>query len=155
MLSVTSAVDGLAGVRALVRRMITWRIGAGWWFIGDFTLSSLVTALVTLLIVCALVRLMIGVFLRGNGGSILAVAVLHTAFNRSNNGDGVVAGLAQGQARGLAGLIAVIVLTAAVAIIALRRPAPSHDHRVASRLSASGPIGPVVLRTNVEAPQMY
>lgn len=90
-------------------------------FIGEFTLTSLITALVTLLIVCALVRLMIGVFLRGTRGSILAVAVLHTTFNRSNNDDGVVAGLVQGEARGLAGLLAVIVLTATVAIIARRR----------------------------------
>ena len=45
-----------------------------------------------LLIVCAIVRLMLGVFLRGTGGSILAVAVLHTIFNRSNNDEGMVAG---------------------------------------------------------------
>lgn len=204
---VTWAVDGPDGVRVLVHRMFTWRIGARWWllvlaglptltlafallfgdtlkavdvapfvatqifgllvnlvlinlweetawagfvqtrlerryslvaaafltaipfalihmplhFIGEFTLTSLITALVTLLIVCALVRLMIGMFLRRTRGSILAVAVLHTAFNRSNNGDGVVAGLVQGEARGLAGLLAVIVLTAAVTIIARRR----------------------------------
>ena len=61
-------------------------------FIGDFSIESLAGALVTLLIVCAIVRLMIGVFLRGTGGSILAVAVLHTLFNRSNNDEGMVGG---------------------------------------------------------------
>lgn len=205
---VTWAVDGAAGVRALVRRMFWWRVGARWWllvlaglptltitlalalgdrsepvdigpfvvtqlfgllvnlvlinvweetawsglvqtrleerhglvraalltavpfalahlplhFIGEFSLGSLVTALVSLLIVCVLVRLMIGVFLRATGHSILAVAVLHTTFNRSNNDEGLVAGLLVGDGRKLAGLLAVLVLTAAVAVAARRRP---------------------------------
>ena len=89
-------------------------------FIGAFTLGSLVTALVTLLIVCALVRLMVGVFLRGTRESILAVAVLHTVFNRSNNDEGVVAGLLEGDGRKLAGLLAVLLLTAAVAFVGRR-----------------------------------
>jgi len=90
-------------------------------FIGDFSIGSLTTALVTLLIVCALVRLMIGVFLRGTRESILAIALLHTLFNRSNNDEGVVAGLVAGDGRKLAGLLAVLVLTAVVAVIARRR----------------------------------
>jgi uncharacterized protein len=90
-------------------------------FIGDFTLDSLATALVTLLIVSILVRLLLGVVLRGTRDSILAVAVLHTVFNRSNNDEGVVAGLLEGQAHGLAGLLAVILLTTTVAIIARHR----------------------------------
>ena len=206
---VTWAVDGPAGVRALVQRIFRWRIGARWWllvlaglptltttlawglgdslrpvdmgpfvitqlfgllvnlvlinvwaetawsgvvqtrleqrhglvraalltavpfalahmplhFIGDFSLGSLSTALVSLLIVCALVRLMIGVFLRATGHSILAVALLHTSFNRSNNDEGLVAGLMEGDGRKLAGLLAVLVLTVAVAT--RRRPAPT------------------------------
>ena len=90
-------------------------------FIGDFTLESLATALVTLLIVSILVRLLLGVVLRGTRDSILAVAVVHTVFNRSNNDEGVVAGLLEGQAHGLAGLLAVILLTTTVAIIARHR----------------------------------
>ena len=86
-------------------------------FIGDFSVGSLVTALVTLLIVCSLVRLMIGVFLRGTRYSILAVAVLHTMFNRSNNDEGLVAGIVAGDGRKLAGLLAVVVLTAAIALV--------------------------------------
>jgi len=85
-------------------------------FIGDFTAASLSAALVALLIVCALVRLMIGVFLRGTRGSILVVALLHTMFNRSNNEEGLVAGLVEGDARKLGGLLAVLVLTSAVAL---------------------------------------
>jgi membrane protease YdiL (CAAX protease family) len=90
-------------------------------FIGDFTLGSLITALVTLLTVCSLVRLMIGVFLRGTHYSILAVAVLHTMFNRSNNDEGLIAGVLDRDGRKLAGLLAVIVLTASIALVARRR----------------------------------
>jgi membrane protease YdiL (CAAX protease family) len=90
-------------------------------FIGDFTVESLVTALVSLLIVCAIVRLMIGVFLRGTRDSILAVALLHTVFNRSNNEEGLVASLVEGDARKLGGLLAVLVLTAVVALVARRK----------------------------------
>lgn len=90
-------------------------------FIGTFTIGSLITALITLLIVCALVRLMIGVFLRGTRHSILAVAVLHSVFNRSNNDEGVIAALVEGDGRKLAGLIAVVVLTAALALVERRR----------------------------------
>ncbi len=89
-------------------------------FIGDFTIGSLLTALVTLLIVCSLVRLMIGVFLRGTRQSILAVALLHTMFNRSNNDEGLIAGLLTGDGRPLAGLAAVIVLTATIAYLTHR-----------------------------------
>ena len=42
-------------------------------------------------------------------------------FNRSNNDEGVVAGLLEGQAHGLAGLFAVILLATTVAIIARHR----------------------------------
>ena len=102
-------------------------------FIGDFTLGSLLTALVTLLIVCSLVRLMIGVFLRGTHHSILAVAVLHTMFNRSNNDEGLIAGLLAGEGRKLAGLLAVLVLTATIAYITRRR----------NRASAADPARPI------------
>jgi uncharacterized protein len=207
VLVMTWAVDGRAGVRALVRRVLRWRIGTRWWLlvltglpaltmafallfgdalasvdvvpfvtiqilgllvnlvlinmweetawagfvqsrlerrhslgvaavltavpfalihmplhvIGDFSLGSLASALVSLLVVSVLVRLLIGVVLRGTRDSLLAVALLHTVFNRSNNDEGVVAGLLEGSARGLAGLLAVIVLATAVAITARRR----------------------------------
>ena len=60
---------------------------------------------------------MIGVFRRGTGESILAVALLHTVFNRSNNDEGLVAALVDGDGRKLAGLVAVLVLTAVAAIV--------------------------------------
>ena len=96
-------------------------------FIGDFSLGSLAAALAVLLIVCALVRLLLGVVLRGTRDSILAVALLHTMFNRSNNDEGIVAGLVDGDGRKLAGLVAVLVMTAVVAVVA-RRARSEHRH---------------------------
>jgi membrane protease YdiL (CAAX protease family) len=90
-------------------------------FIGNFSIGSLTTALVLLLIVSAVVRLMIGVLLRGTRDSILAVALVHTLFNRSNNEEGFVAGLLDGDARKLAGLLAVLVMTAVAATASRRR----------------------------------
>lgn len=89
-------------------------------FIGDFSLGSLTAALVTLLVVCTLVRILLGGVLRGTG-SVLAVAVTHSMFNRSNNEEGIVAGLVDGDARKLAGLLAVIVLGVLVATVTRRR----------------------------------
>jgi uncharacterized protein len=88
-------------------------------FIGEFSIGSLTTALVTLLIVCTIVRILLGGVLRGTG-SVLAVAVTHTMFNRSNNEEGIVAGLLDGDARKLAGLLAVIVLGVLVATVTRR-----------------------------------
>ena len=101
-------------------------------FIGDYSVSSLAGALISLLIVCAIVRLMIGVFLAGTGGSILAVAVLHTVFNRSNNDEGLVAALVEGDGRKLAGLLSVLILTTVAAMVARRRKTAD------ARLMASG-----------------
>ena len=86
-------------------------------FIGDFSLDSLTTALVTLLIVCVIVRILLGGVLSGTGGSIFAVALTHTMFNRSNNEEGIIAGLVDGDGRKLAGLLAVIVLGVIVSAV--------------------------------------
>jgi len=104
-------------------------------FIGNFSVGSVATALVTLLIVCSLVRLMIGVFLRGTRYSILAVAVLHTMFNRSNNDEGLIAGVLDGDGRKLAGLLAVVVLTVSVSLVTRRR---NQRNR-----TATDPVAPV------------
>jgi uncharacterized protein len=101
-------------------------------FIGDFTITSVTGALVTLLLVCVVVRLMLGVYLRGTRDSILAVAVLHSVFNRSNNDEGVIAALVEGDGRKLAGLLAVIVLTAAVAVATRRRLGRSYRYELDS-----------------------
>ncbi|MCW2762561.1 MAG: hypothetical protein JWR85_2762 [Marmoricola sp.] len=115
-------------------------------FIGNFSIGSVTAALVALLIICALVRLMIGVFLRGTRDSILAVALIHTLFNRSNNDEGVVAGLVEGDGRKLAGLLAVLVMTAVVAIVSRRRL--SRAHRPALDPTAANAAGSPPHSTN-------
>jgi hypothetical protein len=90
-------------------------------FIGEFSAASLAAALVLLLIVSMVFRLLLGVVLRGARDSVLAVALLHTMFNRSNNSDGIVAALVDGPGRGLAALSATAVLAAIVAVVIRRR----------------------------------
>jgi hypothetical protein len=90
-------------------------------FMGDFSLASLTSALVPLLIVCTLVRLLLGMVLDATGGSVLAAALTHTMFNRSNNEEGIIAGLIEGNARKLAGSLAVIVLAVVLSLITGRR----------------------------------
>jgi hypothetical protein len=66
-------------------------------------------------VVSLVLRLLLGVVLRGARDSILAVALLHTMFNRSNNSDGIVATVVDGPGRGLAALAATMVLATVVA----------------------------------------
>jgi membrane protease YdiL (CAAX protease family) len=53
--------------------------------IGSFSPSSLAIGIAGLLILGVLIRLMVGVTLRGTWDSLLAVGVLHATFNASNN----------------------------------------------------------------------
>lgn len=89
--------------------------------IGDFDLGSLVVGFLVITLFGTMVRLLIGVFLRATQDSLLAVGLLHAVFNRSNNNDGLVASLVDGDARQLGALVATIVLTIAVAAANRRR----------------------------------
>jgi hypothetical protein len=88
---------------------------------------------------------MIGVVLRGTRDSLLAVALLHTVFNRSNNDEGVVAGLLDGDGRKLAGLLAVLILTLIVGLVARRRLGRTYrlalDSTTTSATSTAAPKG--------------
>ena len=206
-LYVTWAVEGRAGVRRLLSRMVRWRVGVGWWlvvllglpvltvgiaallgdttrtvdpvelivsqlgllavnfalvniweeaawagllqsrlerrhnilvaalltavpfgfahwplaFFGDVTVGSATVALAAYLALGVIFRPMLGVFLRGTRDSVLLVALLHSVFNRTNNDNGIAAGLLDGDGRRLAMLIAVIALTSATAVLMRRR----------------------------------
>ncbi len=90
-------------------------------FFGEVTVASAALGMVPYVLLGVIFRPMLGVFLRGTRDSVLLVALLHSFFNRSNNENGIAAGLLQGDARGLAMPIAVIVLTAVTAVVIRRR----------------------------------
>jgi membrane protease YdiL (CAAX protease family) len=91
-------------------------------FVTDFTAASVALGFVALLVLCFVVRLLIGVVLRGAGGSVLAVAVLHAVFNRSNNGDGVLAALLHGVNYQVCALAAALLLAILLALVLRTRP---------------------------------
>jgi membrane protease YdiL (CAAX protease family) len=105
-------------------------------FIGDFSAESVLAGLIALLIFGSLVRLMLGLFLRGTRDSVFAVALMHTVFNRSNNTDGIVASLVAGEARVLAALLATLVLTIVVAVVCRKRLSRAYRLELDARSAA-------------------
>ncbi len=87
----------------------------------DVTVASLAVSFLLYLTLGVLVRPLLALVLRGTGGSLLLVALLHSVFNRTNNENGIAATLVPGQARMLAMLVAVVALTAIVALVIRRR----------------------------------
>ena len=88
--------------------------------------SSLAVSFLLYLTLGVLVRPMFALVLRGTGGSLLLVAVLHSVFNRTNNDNGNAATLGPGEARVLAMLVAVVAVIAMAAVAVRwggRRPA--------------------------------
>jgi membrane protease YdiL (CAAX protease family) len=87
----------------------------------DVTVASLAFSFLLYLTLGVLVRPLLALVLRGTGGSLLLVAVLHSIFNRTNNENGIAATLVPGEARGLAMLVAVVALIAIVTMAITRR----------------------------------
>jgi len=85
-------------------------------FFEDFTAGSLLGSLLLYFVLGVLFRPMLAVVLRGTGDSLLLVAVMHSVFNRTNNDNGIAAGLLDGESRGITMLVAVVVVTAATAV---------------------------------------
>ncbi len=94
---------------------------------GEVTVSSVATGLGIVFGAALVFRLLVGVFLRAAAGSVLAVAVLHGAWNGSSGEGGLVDGLLSGGQPVLAAVVALVVVTAvAVAVVRpelTRRPA--------------------------------
>ena len=90
-------------------------------FFGDVTVGSAAVALLAYLTLGVIFRPMLGVFLRGTRDSVLLVALLHSVFNRTNNGNGIAAGLLDGDGRQVAVLVAAVVLTGVTALVLRRR----------------------------------
>jgi membrane protease YdiL (CAAX protease family) len=91
--------------------------------IGDpVSTWSVVKGIGGLLVLAVVVRLMIGVVLRGAADSILAVGILHQVFDASNNRGGLVDSLLDGADQSVTTVVAAVLLTAVVAAICGRRP---------------------------------
>ncbi|HEX8345913.1 MAG TPA: CPBP family intramembrane glutamic endopeptidase [Actinoplanes sp.] len=95
-------------------------------FFGEVTVASAALGLVPYLVLGVIFRPLLGVYLRGTRDSVLLVALLHSVFNRTNNDNGIAAGLLDGDARVLAMPIAVIVLAAVTAVVIRRRLTRAH-----------------------------
>ena len=81
--------------------------------------ADLLPQFAVLMVLCIIIRVLLGGVMRGAGNSLLVVAAAHTSFNRSNNVDGIAADLLVGPARPLAALGAAVVV-AALILVALR-----------------------------------
>ena len=69
---------------------------------------------------------MLAVDLRGTGHSLLLVGLLHSVFNRTNNPNGILAALTDGDMPGLAALAAAATLTAGTAVVIRHRLDRTH-----------------------------
>jgi uncharacterized protein len=97
------------------------------------TLASLAVAFGLYLFLGLLVRPMLAVYRRGTGDSLLLVGLLHSVFNRTNNENGLAATLLEGDARQLAMLIAVVLLTAVTAVVIRSRLGRQYGAELAER----------------------
>jgi membrane protease YdiL (CAAX protease family) len=88
---------------------------------GNTTVSGLTSWLIIFVVFGCIFRSLIGTVLRGSGNSILAAALAHTFFNRSNNADGIAADLLAGPNRPIAALLATLLLTIALSLVLRRR----------------------------------
>jgi membrane protease YdiL (CAAX protease family) len=86
-------------------------------FVGDVTAVSVAVGVGLYIVLGVFFRPMLAVVLRGTRDSVLAVAVLHSVFNRTNNDNGIAAGLVTGEARTLTMLVAVLAVTVAVSVV--------------------------------------
>jgi membrane protease YdiL (CAAX protease family) len=98
------------------------------------TPADVLPQLAVLLVLCLVIRTLLGGVMRGAGKSLLVVAAAHTSFNRSNNADGLAADLLVGQARPLAALAAAVVV-ATLVLVALRGRLGKAEPARASRRS--------------------
>jgi membrane protease YdiL (CAAX protease family) len=86
-------------------------------FNGTPSAADLATHFALLTILGVVVRSYFGLVKRGTAGSLLAVGLAHTMFNRSNNTDGIAAKLLEGNHRQGAALIATLLLTVILGLV--------------------------------------
>ena len=88
--------------------------------------TGLGTNFVLLLVFGVIVRVFLGMVLRGASNSILLVGLTHTMFNRSNGNDGIGAAILDGENRQLAALVATVLLTITLGLILRKKLSRSY-----------------------------
>ncbi|MFI7583024.1 CPBP family intramembrane glutamic endopeptidase [Kocuria sp. M1N1S27] len=91
--------------------------------------SDVLPALGGVLVLGVAMRLLVGVFLRGTGGSLLAAGLVHGVYNACNNNGALVDGLLQDADQNLAAPIALVVVTTAAAAAIHHRSRARPDRR--------------------------
>jgi uncharacterized protein len=104
---------------------------------GNTEPAGLAQAFVLYLILGSIVRPLFGIVLRGSGDSVMAAALMHTFFNRSNNIDGIVADLLAGPNRSLAALLATLLLTIGLGLFVRHRLTRAYRHELDEHASAT------------------
>jgi uncharacterized protein len=94
--------------------------------LGDVTPLLAVISLVGYILLGALVRPLAALSMRGARDSVLAFALLHSVFNRSNNDNGIAATLLDGDAYRVGILIVLPVLTIAASLVLRHKLGPSY-----------------------------
>jgi uncharacterized protein len=79
------------------------------------SVTSVLVALPGYVLLGALFRSLLGLTLRATGNSLLAVAVMHSVFNRTQNSNGIAAGVLEGEGYRLGFLIVLVAMTAVLA----------------------------------------
>jgi membrane protease YdiL (CAAX protease family) len=100
---------------------------------------ALIVQFVFLMVLSVVVRLLVGLVLRGTANSLLAVGVLHTVFNRCNNPTGIAAKLLNGNHRPTASLVAAVLLAVILGVMLRHRAGPADRARLDAANRESGP----------------
>jgi membrane protease YdiL (CAAX protease family) len=88
-------------------------------FIGDDPLGSTLVQVALLLVLAVVIRLLVGLTVRGASGSLLAAGVVHAVFNASNNEGNLVDDLLSGGQPSVFAVIAAGLFTAVAAAVVL------------------------------------
>ena len=94
--------------------------------------SQVLSALGGVLVLGVAMRLLVGVFLRGTGGSLLAAGLVHAVYNACNNTGALLDGVLHGADHNLAAPIALVLVTTAAAVAIRRRSGRDHVHPAAA-----------------------
>ena len=99
-------------------------------FLTEVTIASVAISLAVYIGLGVFLRPLAGLTMRGARDSVLAFALVHSVFNRTNNDNGIAATLLDGNAYKLGILIVILLLTAAVALLLRRKLGASYRRQM-------------------------